>query len=536
MRHSATPAAAHPGGAGETANQIVVSNALQLLEGLAGESADLVFLNEMYHTGGMGALAFSPESAGELIKHLEMVSQLLQQSKRVLRSKGTLFVLTDAFSASHYRMVADRVFGAERFATQIIVPPSHVRYSDQWWPDYGVLLVYTKSDAGTLHALTRLWTPEEARTRFAHSDAHGPYELLDLTRPASRDGLDYTWPIMDLPEGRTWRYPPETMDQLALDGRIVLHGEPGIPALKTYMTEAPVTWVGSVWSDMADALQREVEVWPEEDVMLAFVRYPLDLMDRIIEIGSDPGDRIVAPRDAAASVAVSASRLGRRWTIGTNLPSLARGAADRLARYGYPPGTFELVGREEAKERFPTVQQAYQDFLTGLVPERPPTFVLGEPVPFEESLHVEFKEVTGARARDLIKATADEYAVGFLNREGGRILWGIRDRDGATTGVRLDAQGRDDIRKLIVDQLAGVDPPPAPNQYEIYFHRVVQPEGGDPDLRVVELRVSRGDPGELYCTGKGKYFMKSESGNKQLTGRAQKDEILRRALALQPKR
>jgi DNA modification methylase len=105
--------------------------------------------------------------------------------------------------------------------------------------------------------------------------------------------------------------------------------------------------------------------------MLALVRHPLELMDRIIEMGSDPGGHVICPRDVSASVAVSASRLGRRWTIGTNLR-------------------------------------------------------------------------------------------------------------------------------------------------------------GDPDLFVVELRVNRGDPHELYCTGSGKYYMKTESGNRHLVGRPQKEELRRR--------
>ena len=46
-------------------------------------------------------------------------------------------------------------------------------------------------------------------------------------------------------------------------------------------------------------------------------------------------------------------------------------------------------------------------------------------MPFEETRFYEFKEIKGGKPADSITNTADEYAVAFFNREGGRIFWGI---------------------------------------------------------------------------------------------------------------
>ena len=48
-------------------------------------------------------------------------------------------------------------------------------------------------------------------------------------------------------------------------------------------------------------------------------------------------------------------------------------------------------------------------------------FVQDQPVPFEETRLYEFKEVKGRNPAGSITNTADEYAVAFLNSEGGRI-------------------------------------------------------------------------------------------------------------------
>jgi len=65
-------------------------------------------------------------------------------------------------------------------------------------------------------------------------------------------------------------------------------------------------------------------------------------------------------------------------------------------------------------------------------------FILNHQVPVEETRHFEFKEIKSAiGAVDNIVNTSDEYAVAFLNSEGGRIYWGIRDVDRTVVGIHL---------------------------------------------------------------------------------------------------
>ncbi len=64
------------------------------------------------------------------------------------------------------------------------------------------------------------------------------------------------------------------------------------------------------------------------------------------------------------------------------------------------------------------------------------TFVLGQRVSLEEDETYEFKSVTSGRPADAIANTDDEYVVGFLNGQGGIVLWGISD-EGLVIGVSL---------------------------------------------------------------------------------------------------
>src|SRR5687767_9680133 len=97
-------------------------------------------------------------------------------------------------------------------------------------------------------------------------------------------------------------------------------------------------------------------------------------------------------------------------------------------------------------------------------------FVLNEPISEEETRHCEFKEIKGRNPVDTIKNSADEYVVAFLNSEGGRIYWGIRDSDRVVVGVKLSSSQRDEIRRVVGEKLAQIQPPISPTAYRITFH------------------------------------------------------------------
>src|SRR5262245_52485044 len=97
-------------------------------------------------------------------------------------------------------------------------------------------------------------------------------------------------------------------------------------------------------------------------------------------------------------------------------------------------------------------------------------FVLNEPIFEEETRHCEFKEIKGRNPVDIIKNSADEYVVAFLNSEGGRIYWGIRDSDRVVVGVKLTSSQRDEIRRVVGEKLAQIQPSISPTAFRINFH------------------------------------------------------------------
>ena len=155
-------------------------------------------------------------------------------------------------------------------------------------------------------------------------------------------------------------------------------------------------------------------------------------------------------------------------------------------------------------------------------------FIQEQPVPFEETLFYEFKEIKGGSPVDSITNISDEYTVAFLNCEGGRIFWGVSD-DRITVGVNLDDQQRDEVRRKVSEKLWGIRPPISDEDWALGFHNVYDLQGNtEEDLWVVELVISPQKKGVFY-TNSGELFLKTPGGKQKLLG-PQVTEFIRRRL------
>src|SRR5262249_27911152 len=127
---------------------------------------------------------------------------------------------------------------------------------------------------------------------------------------------------------------------------------------------------------------------------------------------------------------------------------------------------------------YPPVATGFEDLVRFV----PPRFVLGSPVKLEETREYEFKEVQGNNPLGAITNAADEYAVAFLNSEGGRLFWGVRNSDQVVVGVKLSVSERDSLRITVTNKLSSIQPQIDPTQYRLEIHPV---EGSEPSANLV---------------------------------------------------
>ena len=188
-------------------------------------------------------------------------------------------------------------------------------------------------------------------------------------------------------------------------------------------------------------------------------------------------------------------------------------------------GTPELrVNKQIAEEYLARATDA--DNLTAPTQIR---FVQNIPIPFEETLFYEFKEIGGGNPASRIGEIVDEYAVGFLNCEGGRIFWGIRDKDRITVGVRLNHRVRNEIRENVPNKLNSIQPSISPEHCKLEFHEVYDLQGETvEDLWVIELVVPRPQERDVFYTSSPKLYVRDDGVTRELKGPAATEFILRR--------
>lgn len=157
-------------------------------------------------------------------------------------------------------------------------------------------------------------------------------------------------------------------------------------------------------------------------------------------------------------------------------------------------------------------------------------FRLNEIFKLEETRRIEFKEIKGQNPVASISNSADEYAVALLNSEGGSVYWGIRNEDRVIVGVNMTYEQRDQVRRSVSAKLAQIMPTVSLGDCCIDCQPVLDSDGAQiPDKWVWELTVPSGSPRELYATGSGCVWVKTDGGKQRLNHSNVIAEVRRRS-------
>ncbi|WP_459190563.1 DNA methyltransferase [Ralstonia pseudosolanacearum] len=508
-------------------NFLVQADVLEFLERLESRAAGLVYLDPPWPNAAVptrkpeariGNARLEPQD--ELPAYLDWLSVVYQHAERVCSKQGTVVLHVPPRLGSYARVMAERLFRAEQVSEVVV---QRRRYSsNRLHHDAHDSLLFCRMGAdSTFNEAYRPLTPVEVLHRFPHTDERGPFGLRDLTGPLRSGG---TYPVNGTipPAGRSWRFSEERLDELRAEHRIYFAPGTGRPFLKVYQDESAGVPVGTTWADIPSTP-------PPSERCDYVVQQPLALLERVISITTNEGELVVDPFVGSGTAMVAAVNLNRQW-IGSDTNEVAiKLSAERLTNL-LPLQPVSVLHLSDLGER-QVAAQRYNRLASGLIsPLSDYLFTLNEPVSIEETRHYEFKEIRGGNPVRAIREAADEYAVAFLNSEGGRIFWGIRDEDRIPVGVALDSKLKDEVARAIEGQLANIQPSLSPSHWHIHFHPVHDSSGTSiKDLVVVELVVPMpNDSATLYATGSNEVFLRGDSGKKKLNFLELQSEFLRR--------
>ncbi|KPV43040.1 site-specific DNA-methyltransferase [Alicyclobacillus ferrooxydans] len=233
-------------------------------------------------------------------KWLCMMMPRLQLLRELLCADGVIFVSCDDNEHHHLRMLLDEVFGDSNFITNIVWQKKYAVKSDSEFfsESHDHILVYAKNrDQLKINGLGRT-EEQDARYSNPDNDPRGPWTSGPLQRNEVRDYA--VFPIVSPtgkshlpPQGTSWRFTQERMEELISENRIWFGADGNnVPRFKRFLSDVKSSIVPTTWWNYQDAghndeSRREMkEIFPEAKTLFATPK-PTKLLRRILEIATD---------------------------------------------------------------------------------------------------------------------------------------------------------------------------------------------------------------------------------------------------------
>lgn len=236
---------------------------------------------------------------------LNMIYPRLKLSRNLLRDDGFIFVSIDDNEVTNLRSLLDEVFGSENFVANIIWQKKYSTKADSkdFSESHDFLICYRKSDNGSIRGLPRS-EAQESTYKNPDNDPRGDWASDNLLRTEVRDYAIY--PVVSPngqehlpPEGSSWRFNKEKMQELIADNRIWF-GEAGNskPRLKRFRSEVrefipPQTlWTFDQVGHTDEGTKELAELF--ESTRSPFPNpKPVRLLQRVVQVGSSENDIVL---------------------------------------------------------------------------------------------------------------------------------------------------------------------------------------------------------------------------------------------------
>lgn len=253
---------------------------------------------------------------GSMLAYLSMMAVRLQELKRVLKPKGSIYLHCDT-SASHYlKVLMDTIFGRENFRAEIAWKRTSSHNDSKAWARVQDIILFYAGDGFKFNPVFAEHDKSYVDKFYRHTDERGRYRLDHIIRSKSmkaRPNLTYEYKGYTPEWG--WRTVREKLETLDKDGRIAWSST-GRPYLKRYLHEQKGVNPGTMWADIPpiSPLAAEKLGYPTQK--------PEKLLERIILASSNEGDVVLDPFCGCGTAVSVAQQLKRDW-IGIDITHLA---------------------------------------------------------------------------------------------------------------------------------------------------------------------------------------------------------------------
>ena len=279
----------------------------------------LIYIDPPYNTGGAFEtrdFKHAYDDRFTLESYLSFMRKRLELMHRLLSREGSIYVHLDSNMVFHVKVMMDEIFGIQNFKGMITrkkcKSKNFTRKTYGNISDY--ILFYSKTDETVWNRPYEEWSDEKVLKEypFIEEGTGRRYKRVPIHAPGTRNGATGSpWRGMMPPEGKHWQFTPDKLDEMDARGEIYWSSN-GNPRRKVYLDQSNGVPVQDIWLDYLDVNNQNTLItgYPTEK--------NIDMLKRIIETSSRPGDLVLDCFAGSGTTLVAAEQLGRQW-IGVDI-------------------------------------------------------------------------------------------------------------------------------------------------------------------------------------------------------------------------
>lgn len=300
--------------------------ALKALEQDFAGQVKCIYIDPPYNTGS----AF--EHYDDNVEHsiwLSLMRERLVVLHKLLSDDGSIWISLDDEEQAYCKILCDEVFGRSNFVANVIWEKKFSPSNDAKWlsDSHDFIIVYAKKKTQWHPNLLPRSVEMDNRYKNMDNDQRGPWTSGDCSVKTYSASCDYpiTTPsgrIVNPPAGYCWRFSKEKFKELVADNRIWFGADGNnVPRVKRFLSDvkAGVTAL-TIWkhTEVGNNQEAKKEVKEFNSDSVFATPKPERLIERVLTLGSKPGDLVLDSFLGSGTTAAVAHKMGRRW-IGVEL-------------------------------------------------------------------------------------------------------------------------------------------------------------------------------------------------------------------------
>ena len=318
------------------ADNIDVLNALIKDKEVCGK-VTLIYIDPPYNTGGAFEtrdFKHAYDDRFTIQSYLSFMRKRLELMHQLLSCEGSIYVHLDSNMVFHVKVMMDEIFGIQNFKGMITrkkcKSKNFTRKTYGNISDY--ILFYSKTNDTVWNRPYEEWSDEKILKEypFIEEGTGRRYKRVPIHAPGTRNGATGDpWRGMMPPEGKHWQFTPDKLEEMDAKGEIYWSSN-GNPRRKVYLDNSNGIPVQDIWLDYLDVNNQNTLItgYPTEK--------NLDMLKRIIETSSRPGDLVLDCFAGSGTTLIAAEELGRQW-IGVDIGEEAISTIQNRFKNGSKP-------------------------------------------------------------------------------------------------------------------------------------------------------------------------------------------------------